>query len=154
MPSFFLTTTTFEENRLWLCLIASAANISFRCSLTSWNKAGGILLCGSLNGVSSLKLISCLTRSQFPKSVTPVEKTFFHLRRNVSSFSVCSGVKSAPSNVIPGGSSSVLSSSFLHYLLIDVHCFFLRCNKVDILQHFNLMQFTQIRLWIHGKYFG
>ena len=49
------------------------SSISFKCWRTSSYIAGWILWYGSLIGVLSIKLIPCLTISDFPRSVGPLE---------------------------------------------------------------------------------
>ena len=81
LPSFFLTRTTFEEYGPSDSRIAPESSISSRCMRTYSNKPGGILLYGSLKGVSSVSLILCLTKSVFPRSVGPLENMSDHLLR-------------------------------------------------------------------------
>ena len=115
VPSFFLTITTLEEYGLWLGLIAPASSISARCSRTSWNNAGGMRRCGSLNGSLSINLILCFTKSQLPKSVIPFEKIPFHLERKVFIWVFCSSVTAKSVRSTPSCnccSSGAVSSTF------------------------------------------
>ena len=73
--SFLRTKTTLLEKGLFDSLIAPHSSISLRCSRTSLNIEGGIRRYGSLNGVSSVSLISCSTDVVYPRSVGPVENT-------------------------------------------------------------------------------
>ena len=58
-PSFFQTNTIALHHALWLGQITPESNISCRCILTSSTNDGGICLKCSLNGVSSVTLITC-----------------------------------------------------------------------------------------------
>ena len=60
--SFFQTSTTVINHALWLGWIAPESSISHRCAWTSSTNCIGIHLNCSLNGASSVTLITCLVK--------------------------------------------------------------------------------------------
>ena len=61
-PPFFWTNTTALHHALWLGQIAPESSISHKCVWTSSTKGGGICLNHSLEGVSSVTVITCVVK--------------------------------------------------------------------------------------------
>ena len=81
-PSFFQTKTTALHHMLWLEQIAPESIISQKCVWTSTN-GRGIPLNHSLNGVSSVTLITCVMEWVQPSSLGSREKTSWYLAKRV-----------------------------------------------------------------------
>ena len=76
--SFFQTNTTALQHTLWLGQIAPESNISHRCLQTSTINGSGICLKHSLNGVSSVILITCSVEWVQPSLLGSKEKTLLY----------------------------------------------------------------------------
>ena len=77
-PSVFWTNTTALYHTLWLGQITPQSNISCKCMWASSNNGRGIHLNHSLNGVSSVTLITCLVEWVQPSSLCSSEKMSWH----------------------------------------------------------------------------
>ena len=77
-PSFFQTSTTALHHAVWLVQMVPESNISHKCIWTSSTKGGGICLNCSLNGLSSVTLITCLVEWLQPSSLGFNKKISWH----------------------------------------------------------------------------
>ena len=82
LPSFFQTNTTLLHHMLWLGWMVSDSNISHRCAQTSSTNGGGICLNQSLNGASSVTLITCSVKWIQPSSHGSKEKMLWYSVRS------------------------------------------------------------------------
>ena len=73
-PSFFQIKTTALHYMLWLGWIVPGSSISHKCIWISSTKGGDIHLDCSLNGVSSVTLITCVVEWVQPSSLGSSEK--------------------------------------------------------------------------------
>ena len=84
LPSFFWTNTTALHHALWLGQITPESNISHKCIRTSSINGGGICLNCSLNGVSSVTLITCLVQWVQPSSLGSSEMSWYLAKRDLA----------------------------------------------------------------------
>ena len=89
--SFFWTSTTALHHILWLGWIVPESNISHRCAQTSSTNGEGICLICSLNGVSSVTLITCSITWGQPSSQGSKEKMLWYSVRSEWAESASSG---------------------------------------------------------------
>ena len=105
--SFFCTSTMALHQALWLGLMGSGSNISFKWFLTSSTSGGGIQLNHSLKGVSSVTFMICSVEGIQSNSAWSNENTLWYSARSWQAASANSRVqesrllKSNSSNSLP-----------------------------------------------------
>ena len=103
-PSFFWTNTTALHQALWLGQIVPESNISHKCVWTSSINGRGICLNHSLNGVTSVTLITCLVEWVQPSLLGSSENMSWYSAKRDQAEATSMGVQN--SNPLRSNSSN------------------------------------------------